>query len=98
MLLHSRHYAKRLGMSYSRLCVADKLAFCLEPRWLYLPRVRATGELAEYLYHARTARGRASGVYAEDPRQWHANLNRYMAAWVDAHRDGGEDTWTKIAA
>lgn len=45
---HSRHYAKSAGIKVSRLCYADKLAFCLTPRWLYLRMARASGELAEY--------------------------------------------------
>ena len=42
---HSRYWAKRNGRQFSRLCVADKLAFVLTPAWLYLPMARATGEL-----------------------------------------------------
>ena len=45
---HSRYWAKRNGRQFSRLCVADKLAFVLTPAWLYLPMTRATGELSEY--------------------------------------------------
>jgi hypothetical protein len=35
-LLHSRFYSKKLGRPFSRLCVADKLAIYLTPRWLYI--------------------------------------------------------------
>lgn len=52
-LFHSRYFAKKYGFPFSRLCVADKLAFALTPRWLYLPMVRATGELDEYLQRAQ---------------------------------------------
>ena len=48
-LYHSRHWAKRDGRPYSLLCVADKLATALEPWWLYLPRVMASGELWEFM-------------------------------------------------
>ena len=41
---HSRFLAKRHGRRPSRLCAADKLAVALEPWWLYLPRVIASGE------------------------------------------------------
>jgi hypothetical protein len=51
-LLHSRYLAKTLGSQPSRLCVADKLAIALTPAWLYLPMVRATGEVREYMAHA----------------------------------------------
>lgn len=52
-LNHSRDYAKKLGMPVSRLGIADKLVMAIEPSWLYLPRVWATGELQEYLAVAR---------------------------------------------
>lgn len=46
---HSRFLAKQDQQDYSPLCVADKLAVPLEPWWLYLPRVIATGEIEEYM-------------------------------------------------
>ena len=54
-LCHSRHWAKRVGKRYSKLCLADKLAFVLTPAWLYLPMARLSGELQEYM---RVASGR----------------------------------------
>ena len=50
---HSRYWAKRNGRQFSRLCVADKLAFVLTPAWLYLPMAMATGELSEYMLRAK---------------------------------------------
>lgn len=47
-LLHSRHYAYRVGREPSPLCWADKLSIIFEPWWLYLPRAWASGELTEY--------------------------------------------------
>ena len=47
-LLHSRHYARRVGKEPSRLCWADKMSILCEPWWLYLPRAWASGELYEY--------------------------------------------------
>lgn len=102
-LFHSRYYAKRHNKSYSRLCVADKLAIALEPWWLYLPRVWASGELHEYLSYARghveTNHGDAAGSdYAKasaTPRGWHKAMTDYCRKWAYAHRDGVEDTWTK---
>lgn len=47
-LLHSRHYARRLGREPSRLCWADKLSCLYEPAWFYLFRARLSGELKEY--------------------------------------------------
>ena len=54
-LCHSRHWAKRVGTKYSKLCLADKLAFVLTPAWIYLPMARLSGELQEYM---RVASGR----------------------------------------
>lgn len=97
-LLHSRYYAKALGRSYSRLCVADKMAFVLTPAWLYLPMVKATGEINEYLNRAKTAdstHGKWKAAdYSKNVKEWHANLCEYMTQWANQHRDGAEDTWT----
>ena len=42
-LYHSRFYAKKHGCKHSDLCLADKLATCITPRWLYLICVNLTG-------------------------------------------------------
>jgi hypothetical protein len=47
-LFHSRTFSSRFGRKPSKLCWADKLSFCLEPRWFYLLRARLSGELKEY--------------------------------------------------
>ena len=97
-LCHSRYYAKRLNKPFSRVCVADKLAFILTPRWLYLPMVKLTGEVYEYLEKARNADTQAghfkAGDYSEDMIGWHEELCRYMTKWVEAHKNGEQDTWT----
>lgn len=49
MLLHSRHYVEKYNAKPSRLCVADKMAFVITPRWLYMMLLRFTGELTEYV-------------------------------------------------
>ncbi len=104
-LFHSRFYAKQYGFPFSRLCVADKLALCIEPWWLYLPRAWASGELREYMARAG---GKDGGKYAGEPntpevaalvispspRDWHRGMTTYMRAWVETHRDGRADTWT----
>lgn len=97
-LLHSRYFAKRLGLPFSRLCVADKLAIALTPRWLYLPMVNWTGEIHEYLkmaHHADMTSGRfKAGDYRGRQVEWHTELCRYMREWVEVHKDGQQDTWT----
>ena len=103
---HSRFLAKRFAAPFSRLCVADKLAVALEPAWLYLPRVIATGEIREYMSLAGVMN--PTSKYAGEPktkyehmqldlssrRAWFANMVEYMTAWVEEHRDGRADTWT----
>lgn len=103
---HSRFYAKRDGRAPSRLCIADKLAVALEPAWLYLPRVIASGEIREYMALAGVRN--SEGKYAGQPRTksesmgldlstrraWFRNMTEYLRWWVEEHRDGRADTWT----
>lgn len=104
-LYHSRFYAKAHRRSISRLCVADKLAIVLTPAWLYLPLVNLSGEIAEYMALARkrTAAGEpkfdakysSMNLVTDDgQRQWFADVQLYLRRWVEAHKDGAEDTWT----
>ena len=102
---HSRFMAKRYAAPYSKLCPADKLAVALEPWWLYLPRVVATGEIDEYM---AIAGGREGSKYNGEPkltpaaqltgmtprRGWHRRMTNYLRQWAYAHRDGDADTWT----
>lgn len=97
---HSRFLAKRDGKPFSQLCVADKLAVALEPAWLYLPRVIATGEIREYMELAAKKEGDAPGKYASmnlavaERRAWFRSVQEYLRRWVEEHQDGREDTWT----
>ena len=45
---HSNGYASMVGLPHSKLYAADKVAFALEPGWLWLWRTRLTGEWTEY--------------------------------------------------
>lgn len=92
-LYHSRFLAKRNGAQYSKLCVADKLAIALTPAWLYLPMVRATGEIKEYMKDAAKNSNGALAVQ-EDRRKWKAGVDDYVRKWVEEHKDIKEDTWT----
>lgn len=100
-LLHSRYYAKSLREQPSRLCMADKLAISLTPAWLYLPMVRATGEIQEYRAHAQHRLKGNEQVTPEERRRilgdeesWYAGVRAYCARWAYAHKDGAVDTWT----
>lgn len=101
---HSRFYAKRDSQPFSRLCVADKLAICLTPAWLYLPMARATGEIQEYMKLAAAIHGGAGGgkyatmnLSTDDQRKWYADVQAYLTRWVAEHKDMRPDTWTPAA-
>jgi hypothetical protein len=102
---HSRYWAKRNGRQFSRLCVADKLAFVLMPAWLYLPMATATGELAEYMWRAKERQAgsehftalESAQLNSMDAREWLSGLKSYTRRWVDEHKDGGADHWTVAA-
>lgn len=101
-LLHSRYLAKSLKLQPSRLCMADKMAIALTPAWLYLPLVRATGELHEYMAHAQHRHGsnttltatEAAQVLSSTEREWYAGVQSYCRRWALAHKNGIVDTWT----
>jgi hypothetical protein len=99
---HSRYVAKQQGHRFSALCVADKLATPMTPRWLYLPLVRLTGEIREYMSksaHRNETGGKYAGhgISLDNIYRWHADMSAYMRRWVEAHRTGSDDTWTRAA-
>lgn len=92
-LYHSRFLAKKNGAHFSKLCVADKLAITLTPNWLYLPMVRATGEIREYMKDAeRNSSGQIKIQNSEIV--WINGVKEYVRKWVEEHKDMKEDTWT----
>jgi hypothetical protein len=100
-LYHSRFLAKKNGEHFSKLCVADKYSFCLTPRWLYLPMVRATGEINEYMKLAEGMNGGLGGgkyskmeISTTDQESWFDGVNNYLDRWVKEHKDLRPDTWT----
>ena len=107
-LLHSRYLAKQLGKQPSRLAIADKLVIAIEPSWIYLPRAKASGELADYFVQAvkcEPSKGATrqiryaledilSGGRDSDAERWHRGVRQYMQIWVNAHRNGEADLMT----
>lgn len=99
---HSRFLAKKDGRPYSKLCVADKLAVSIEPWWLYLPRVKMTGEIHEYRKLAAKREGDGENISKyqsmllnnESELLWLKGMKSYLKAWAYEHRDLKEDTWT----
>ena len=95
-LYHSRHYAKANNAEPSKLCFADKLSFSYTPRWLYLPMVTLTGEINEYLENAQKSDSKHWTPTNFDKNKWHAQLSEYFIKWVQEHKNGTKDTWTKV--
>lgn len=93
-MYHSRYYAKKNNVNPSQLCFADKLSFCVTPRWLYLPMVNATGEINEYLKNEKKQET-PHWKPVEGQKLWHSQLSEYMSKWVEEHKDGSPDTWTE---
>lgn len=101
-LYHSRFYAKKHGVSFSRLCVADKLAIVLTPPRLYLALAGLSGEIDEYTALAceRTAAGEPKyaslRLCTTDQERWYADVQEYLRRWVAQHKNGCCDTWTPV--
>lgn len=92
-LHHSRFLAKKNDAQYSKLCVADKLAIAMTPAWLYLPMVKATGEIKEYMKDAeRNSNGELKVQGSEIT--WYKGVQEYVKRWVEEHKEIKEDTWT----
>lgn len=90
-LYHSRYYAKTNNQPISKLCVADKYAFCLENKWFYLLRATLSGEVYEYMDLGR----KLNRVPYTDKSVWFDHVQDYMYKWTMAHKDNLDDTWTK---
>jgi hypothetical protein len=86
-LYHSRFYAKSQDAQISKLCIADKYAFCIPPRWLYLLLASASGEIWEYMYRNESHDG--------SKKDWYRNVYYSMVEYVAAHKDKLNDTVTE---
>lgn len=92
-LHHSRFYASRAGRAPSPLCAADKLAFALEPWWLYLPRVILSGEIHEYMQRAAAPDSKydgtrpdlRDGTFWQRARRWHAWAATHSRSYALSH-------------
>lgn len=93
---HSRSLAHSLNEPISRLCVADKLAFCLENKRFYLWRCKLTGELTEYLKNARRSAitrpdrfspAERDALLEHNASVWFDTVKRLHLEFVAAHKD-----------
>jgi hypothetical protein len=92
--LHSRYYAQLEDRVPSRLCYADKLATAIVPPWLYLPMVRATGELEEYMHLARRHNFYSGGSSKEWFRLLSAHWKELAYAHAGAYNEPNLETAT----
>lgn len=87
-LFHSRYLARKNGAPISPLCVADKLAPFMIPKWLYLLRVKLSGELYEYIDQPHRIYVEAATT-KEQIELWYNEFRRYMLRWVEINRVPG---------
>ena len=93
VMFHSRFLAKKYGAKPSRLCMADKLALCITPWWVYRWTAGLTGEIREYRQDSANPSKGWDNAPGSD-RDWYDSMQAYMRTWIDEHLDGREDTWT----
>lgn len=84
---HSRAIARDHNSLPSPLCLADKLAWAIEPYWLYLPRAYLSGEIHEYM---SSAKGHFQFTNA---REWYTELQAYAREVVADMQSGGSGKW-----
>ena len=75
-LYHSRFYARAEKRSHSKLCVADKLAFCMYPPRFYIFLARLSGEMELYKSFSEDA-CEFEGAAEMTDLQWYHALKRY---------------------
>jgi len=93
-LYHSRFLAKKEGGQYSKLCVADKYAIVLTPSWLYIPMVKASGEIWEYIKDAERNSNGSFTASNDKLYEWHHSVKDYVAKWVEDYKEIKVDVTT----
>jgi len=83
-LYHSRFYSKNNDVQYSRLCVADKYAFCIYPKWLYILLASLSGEIYEYM-ESVSIKYTDSGILGTTKNEWYETCYRFLYMWVANH-------------
>ena len=81
-LYHSKYYAKKRNAKPSKLCYADKLAICLEPRWLYLFMANLSTEIVEYMEDAKYGKYAIRKTPTDTQTIWLINTQKYLTKWV----------------
>lgn len=83
-LYHSRFFAEKHHCAISKLCVADKLSFCFAPKWLYLPLIRLTGEIEEFMDNT-------PDIVTRDPDEWYDFIYQCSKKWETREADTNYD-------
>lgn len=75
ILGHSRFYVMQRQCQLSKLFQADKLASAIYPCWLYILLGTLSGEIDEYMEHAKNGKYQNSGQFAKiDKLTWYLDL------------------------
>lgn len=83
---HSRFIAKQYFTPISALCVADKLAFSVMPKWLYRLLSSWSGEIHEYIDMLKTESKYSNmGLSGENFDRWHNSYYLYITKWTEEH-------------
>ena len=75
-LFHSRFYAKKHNHKISKLCIADKAAFMVLPKRMYIMLASWSGEINEYM-----TEGRSSTIWTSKS-DWYNHVYEYMTNWI----------------
>lgn len=92
-LYHSRFYAKKNNAQYSKLCVADKLSFCMTPKWLYKILGFNSGEIYEYMLQCDDKYLNMQ-ISNNNFDAWHHSVYRYLLCWSADYKVIKEDIHT----
>jgi hypothetical protein len=80
-IFHSRFYAEKYNHKISKLCIADKYAFCILPKWLYIILASWSGEIDEYM-----TKGRSNKVWTSKSN-WHDHVYDIMKVWIEENKN-----------
>ena len=73
-MLHSRFYAEKHDLPFSKLCVADKFSICLESYGFYMLRASLSGEITEYMDNWESG----------SKMEWFFDIKLYMLQWTNS--------------
>jgi hypothetical protein len=93
-LHHSRFLAKQAGVQPSKLCMADKLAVCYYPTWLFIFLSTLSGEIKFFMDDASQKKHATMGLDYTTPWTFVRTMKKILRKYAFDHKDGQEDTLT----